>query len=280
MRRLAIEFYRYEKFLVEVVQVACPAAERDPRLPLCNRQPMGALDSSHVPVFENGVHSGAGLCEGPRQLSSPAQPAPGLQGHAQQVRRGEPAAARPADPGERGLGVGGDLRQVERGLLDPGARRSSGGVAGGVNPARTVDDDAGSQVAALMGTHRQLPGGVDGHMDQAGRTIGEPVQLGGGVVAERRARSSAQNGRPQHCLTGRVTSERRVDTPVERPPAATPERAVDDAGIQADGRCLPACQDATLKLEQFPAVVREVWGHVIERGRAASARSSRPAACA
>jgi hypothetical protein len=222
-----------------------------------------ALDPVHVAVLERGQHTLPHITERAEQLSPEAQLLTPLQGSADLAGGAEPAAAGLADPPERLIERGRALGQVGDRLLDPRPRGQQDGMTRQRDPGRAMHDQRG-HVPVCPGPPF-MPGGPgsrgrtgpaahlafrgDGHMDSPGRSPAQPVQLGRGLMADRRIPPRREQARPDEGRAGWLAAEGRVDPGGESLPAAItqpdPDRVLADAALQS----LPARYHPVLEVE-------------------------------
>jgi hypothetical protein len=109
--------------------------------------------------------------------------------------------------------------------------------------------------------HGDLERRPDHHMHAPARPVDEPVQFGGGVMAQRGTRPTAQDSSPKHRHPGWLACEGGVYASVERPPAADTQLNISEPNAHLSLGELPAGYYAVLEFEQVLAGAGEQAAH-------------------
>jgi len=225
--QLPVELGAHPHALVDPV---CPNPEPTDHLsPLqrCARQPVPLLDIAVIPQLQRRLDA---LGHQGQQLDCETTAA--CVGSASERLKDQPGRSAASDGRAQhtdGVVVrAGTRQQVERGVgpADDGEPAPNLDTTSGV----PVDPDAaGGGDPATMG---------DRHVDDARRAVGEPVDVGGGVVAQRSVAAAVEQSRPRAGAPGQGAGVGGEDSAVQPLPSAGPHLARDPVGIGAEADAL------------------------------------------
>ena len=228
------------------------AAVPAPGLPPRRRQPVGALDTVHVPPLKRRVDAVGGIAQGRGDPAAPAHPRAGRERLAEKFGCAEAAADSSRDPA---VGIVEGRRpadQVEHGVLDGGPRQMPRRLPFRNQPPRSVDNhppDPRVSPWVLLLRHA--------YVNSLARLVGEVLNLGGGFIAEHCARPHPEHCGPQSRLPRQVSGEGRIDPAMQPLPRARVQPPLDGLLGQARVKRLLSRDDACLVLKL--AEPGQVW---------------------
>jgi hypothetical protein len=239
VRQPTVQLDHHTVVTIEAIAASAPAVRAlEWRLPDRLGEPVRALHVAAVAVLQHRMVAAGRRRDEFMQFSTPAQPGALTHRRAQPRRVGqvprECAGHPPADviEGRRRLG------QVEHGLLHRRQRRVAG----------PQHDLAGARAAVQADPADHLDPALPGnrHVNRVGRLVGEPLELGRGLVAQDRARPGPEEGRPQLCTVARRSGEGQVDAAMNRSPPAASQPELDHVRGQSGPEGLRAGHNSLL----------------------------------
>jgi len=174
---------------VEAIAASAPAVRTlEWRLPDRLGKTVGALHVPAVAVLQHRMVTVGRRHDELMQFSTPAQPGALAHRRAQPGGVGQVPRERPGHPSADVIEGRRRLRQVEHGLLHHGQRRVT------VLQHDLAGPRAAVQADPVDYRDPALPGNC--HVNRSGRLVGEPLELGRGLVAQDRARPGSKERRP------------------------------------------------------------------------------------
>jgi phosphoglycolate phosphatase len=214
VRELPVELDDEPELLVIAVAEAAAAAGLGERhLLACPGQPVRALDAAVVPEFQQRVRSPGRRDDHLVELSPPAKlPAPAQRGPQRPLPR-QPPPERGGHPPAGLIEAIRRLHEVNHGLLNERMRH---------HPPRKprLDVEVRGQMYfhAIGWTHPPVRG--NGHVNEPRLAFGEPIHLGGRLVAQLSPFARIKHSGPQLRIPPNRPAKRRVHARINLPPPA------------------------------------------------------------
>jgi hypothetical protein len=220
VRQPPVQLDHHAVVAVEAIAASAPAVRAlEWRLPDRLGKAVRALHVPAVAVFQHRMVAAGCRRDEFMQFSTPAQPGALGYRRAQPGRVGQVPRECAGHPSAHLIERRGRLGQVEHGLLDPRQRRV----------AVVQHDLAGARAAVQADPADHLDAARPGnrHVNRFGRLVGEPLELGRGLVAQDRSRPRPEERRPQLCTVAQRPGEGQVDAAMNRSPPAAPQPELD-----------------------------------------------------
>jgi hypothetical protein len=220
VRQPPVQLDRDAVVAVEAIAASAPTVRAlEGRLPNRLGKAVRALHVPAVAVLKHRMVAAGRRRDELVQCSTPAQPGALAHRRAKPRRVGQVSREGASHPSAHLIERRGGLGQVEHGLLHPRPRRV----------AVSQHDLAGARAAMQADPVDHLDPALPGnrHVNRFGRLVGEPLELGRGLVAQDRARPGPEERRPQLCTVARRSGEGQVDAAMNRSPPAAPQPELD-----------------------------------------------------
>ena len=229
---------------------------------------MGALDIPVVAILQDRVCTSGGHGDDLVKLIAPAE-LPAEPRHCPQVIfPQQPSVESAGNDGNDIIPIRGRLHEVEHCLLGNAVRRDPGWAPHHSFTRRQVNEDT-------LGW-RDAPICRNGHINDRGRAIDEPVDLGRSLVAEIRASPGIKDRCPQLSISGHRSGKGQVNTSVNLPPPAGLDLRVDQPMRQPGTQRLPPAHHACLVASKCCQLRRYFVTHAADY-QASHRQPSRPA---